>query len=338
MSIITMAARRSALTGKTGAVRALTLACAVAVLAVAGCGRANEEKADGQTTGQVVARVNGTEITTLQVSAAVAQLGVPANADLKPIREQVVRSLVDQEILRQAGAAAGADKNPNVMQLLANTRAQIYAQVAVENATRNVNAASTQDVDAFLAANPDMFGRREFFIFETVAAPSAQVTDAVFTQLQTVDAIDQAVGILQAANIPNQFSSFSSYSNQLDPRFLEELLKLPPGESFIVRDQATVTFTRIVSRRAAPLTGGDAREVAQAMRDAVKRQEAQVAFVEAQRKAAKVEFLGEYASLTITPAAPAPAAGASPTSPPAAATPPGAPPAAPKAGAAPKAP
>jgi hypothetical protein len=152
-----------------------------------------------------------------------------------------------------------------------------------------------------------------------------------------VDAIDQAVGILQAANIPNQFSSFSSYSNQLDPRFLEQLLKLPPGESFIVRDQAAVTFTRIVSRRAAPLTGGEAREVAQAMRDAVKRQEAQVAFVEAQRKAAKVEFLGEYASLTITPAAPVPAAGASPASP-AAATPPGAQPPAPKAGAAPKAP
>lgn len=321
----------------TGAIRALSIACLVSVLAVASCGRANDEKADGRSGGQVVARVNGTEITTLQVSSAVAQLGAPANADLKPIREQIVRSLVEQEILRQAGVAAGADKNPNVMQAIANARAQLFAQVAVENAVRNVSAASAQDVDAFLAANPNMFGRREFFIFETVAAPSDRVNDAVFKQLQTVDDIGAAVSILNAAEIPNQFSSFSSYSNQLDPRFLEQLLKLPPGESFIIRDQAAVTFTRIVSRRSAPLTGGDAREVAQAMRDAVKRQEAQVAFLEAQRKAAKVEFVGEYSALTLVPPAPAaaatPAAGASPVNPPAQAAP-----AAATGGAAPKAP
>jgi peptidyl-prolyl cis-trans isomerase C len=301
--------------------RALASAGALAIFFLAGCGQAGSEEKDKTQTGQVVARVNNTEITTHQINTMLAQVGAPQGADMKAIRENILRGLVDAEMLRQAGAEAGAGRDPLVIQSVRNAESSIIGQFGVGRAVRDAEPATQGEVEAFLRDNPNMFAQREFFIFETIVAPSAQVTPEVFKQLQGVDDLNAATKILNDRRIPNELSSFASYSNNLDGRFLEQLLKLPPGESFIIRDGTGMTFTRIVSRRLAPLTGQAASNTAQQMLDELKRQQAASRYVEAQRKAAKIEYLGEYAALAKAPApgAAGPQTGASPTNRPAAA-------------------
>jgi len=99
------------------------------VALVAGCG----DKKDGATTGgappaQVAAKVNGTELTVSQVDFALQRNPNLDKAQMKTASLQVVRFLVEQEVLAQKALGDKLDSDPKVMQALDAARRQILAE------------------------------------------------------------------------------------------------------------------------------------------------------------------------------------------------------------------
>ena len=65
----------------------------LAVSAVAGCG--SKDKADSKVKTQVVAKVNGSEITVHQINFAMQRMGPQNEAQAKEASKQVLRGLVE---------------------------------------------------------------------------------------------------------------------------------------------------------------------------------------------------------------------------------------------------
>ena len=96
---------------------------------IVGCG----DKKDGAATGekaatQVVARVNGTELTTHQVNYALQRVPNLDKDQTKAASLQVVRNLVNQEVIAQKALSDKLDRDPAVVQALDAARRQILAE------------------------------------------------------------------------------------------------------------------------------------------------------------------------------------------------------------------
>src|SRR5512139_4330043 len=92
----------------------LYLPLLVAALVV-GCGDKKDEAAEDKKPTQVAAKVNGTELTVSQVNFALQRIPNLDKDQSKAASLQVVRNLVDQEVLAQKATVDKLDRDPAVM-------------------------------------------------------------------------------------------------------------------------------------------------------------------------------------------------------------------------------
>ena len=109
--------------------RSITKLCLPLLIAAlaAGCGGKKDEATGEKAATEVAAKVNGTELTTLQVNYALQRIPNLDKEQAKAASLQVVRNLVDQEVIAQKALADKLDRDPAVVQALDAARRQILA-------------------------------------------------------------------------------------------------------------------------------------------------------------------------------------------------------------------
>src|SRR5882724_11602299 len=91
----------------------------VALLAVTlGCGRDSKSAAATQ----VLAKVNGDEISVHQLNDRLSQVQIPTDVDATAVRKQVLESLIDEQLLVQRAMADKVDRDPQVLQAIERTK------------------------------------------------------------------------------------------------------------------------------------------------------------------------------------------------------------------------
>src|SRR5205807_8952586 len=94
------------------------------------CGKADVKKAPGQ----VVAKVNGDEISVHQINNAIARSNDIAPDEAKQAAVQTLERIIDQELLVQKALKNKLDRDPKVMKAIEDAKRQILAQAYVERA------------------------------------------------------------------------------------------------------------------------------------------------------------------------------------------------------------
>ena len=97
------------------------IALASVSLTIAGC----QKKAEGQ----VVAVVNGEEITLTELNAEISELNVPESADKELVRSRVLQRMVDRRLLVQAAKEAGLDRDPEYLTQERRMREQLLVNM-----------------------------------------------------------------------------------------------------------------------------------------------------------------------------------------------------------------
>ena len=111
---------------------------------------------------QVVAKVNGDEITVHQINGEMRRLQVPV-ANPQVVAKKMLESLIDRQLLVQEAIKLNLDRTPEVVQLVDAARAQIYAQAYLARKVSALGAATDKDVQQFMAEHPEVFSRRKVF-------------------------------------------------------------------------------------------------------------------------------------------------------------------------------
>jgi EpsD family peptidyl-prolyl cis-trans isomerase len=100
-------------------------------LGLAGCGDKNEDKAAAP----LAAKVNDDAITVQQLNHEVAKLGNLGPEQAKNAANQVLKSMVDQQILVLKAIEDKVDQDPQVVMSLEAARRQILAQAYLQKLT-----------------------------------------------------------------------------------------------------------------------------------------------------------------------------------------------------------
>lgn len=294
-----------------------------AALMLSGCDQVKRlAGGGGAPKGQVVATVDGEEITALELRAELGGFGSRDPAVLKAAQQQALQRIILRRVLAQQAKKDKLDKTPDFAVQMKRGEENLLAQLYQRKLVSGVSPPTRQEAEAYVASHPDQFANRQIYVVDQVIAAPNKITPDRFRPLST---LDQVKALLDQENVQYQTNTATIDTIQTNPGFVAQLKKLPPGEVFVIPQRGSLTFNQITATRTVPFVGEMAANYAM---QALRQQRAQESVgkkIEGMRKAAEKSIVYNEgfkppppAAKAAAPAAKTPAAAAAPSAPPAA--------------------
>lgn len=268
------------------------LAMAV-VLSFVGCGDKKEGAEKAAT--QVAAKVNGDEITVHQLNFELSKLGNLSPEQAKQAANQVLKSMVDQQLMVQKAVADKVDRDPQVVQTLEAARRQILAQALIQKMTANQAAPTDAELADYYTQHPALFAERRIYRLQEI---NVQVTpdnvDAVKARLQQTKNLGDFVDWLKAENIPARAGQSTKTAEQLPLELLPRVHALKDGQALTFSAPGALNILVVVNSQTQPLTQEQAKPMIERYLGNAKKREVAEAELKKLKEAAKVEYLGDY--------------------------------------------
>jgi EpsD family peptidyl-prolyl cis-trans isomerase len=241
---------------------------------------------DRKPQGQVVATVNGDEITRQQINELISNSGTVSPARRQELQNDALAQLVNRELLVQAAKARKIDKSPEYLTAVRQASDAIAIQMLQQDIVQSVHTPLDMDISQFIAQNPARFDQREILTVDQIRAPDAVLKTAWFAAAKSLDDV--------AAHLKQDGTQFERTTRQLDttslPPAILAKVKAAGSEPLGFSANGVATINVVVNRTPAPLIGDDAHEAALAL---MRRQSAEQALkhnVDILKSTAKVEY------------------------------------------------
>lgn len=225
---------------------------------LAGCSDSGEAQLEK---GQVLATVDGKDVTVHELNAELQGVNLPSGEQRKAVEQAALQQVVQRRILADIAREQGLDKTPGFLIQQKRAEETILAQLLQSKMASSVKKPTTQDVDTFIAQNPQLFAERKIFTVDQIQfeAPKNAQQLAAYQPLKTMDEVE--------AQIKKDGFRYRRAPAQLDvatanPELVQQVLKLPAGEIFIIPAGQAFVANRITGERTEPLTGDPARQLA----------------------------------------------------------------------------
>jgi EpsD family peptidyl-prolyl cis-trans isomerase len=261
-----------------------------ALLTITGC-----DRGDGATS--LAAKVNGGEIPVAQISFVLARGGGASDEQMKKAGPQALESLIDQHLLVEKALENKLDREMQTAQALAAARRQVLAQAHMDKAMSASLKPAPEQIQAFYDENPLLFSQRRIFRFQELgAAVPDERFDEVKRIAQKAKTLAQIGNWLTAQNIPFKAIDSTKAAEELPMELLPNVAKMNDGQIAVLRAPGRIAILQLAQSQPAPLDVQHATlQIEQYLMNA-KRMEVAKAELKKLREAAKIEYVGEFAS------------------------------------------
>lgn len=269
---------------------------------VAGCG----SKAP---TGQVVANVNGDEVTLTELNAELATMQIPAGADKKLVQNAALERIIERKLLAKAARQDGLDQNPEFIVRRQQMEDALLVQLLAKKISNGVKAPAAGAIDKFMTDNSNMFAARTIYAVDQLQFDAPKRQDYL-KQLAEAHSMDDVVKVLDSNGIKYQRGNAQMDSAVVPAAMMAQIQKVPAGEPFVVPMGPKVAVSVITGSKPAPMTGDTVRPYAvNAVRNAElgKLLQARLA---SERAQAKIEYQPGFSAPPAPGATPKPVASA----------------------------
>jgi len=231
----------------------LFVGTATILLMAGGC----QKKASGQ----VVAVVNGDEITQQELNTELQGASIPASADKKKVMAQALQGLVERKLLVQQAKADGIDKSPEYLNQVRRAQDELLLRMLGAKAAKNVSIPDDAAVAKFIADNPTLFGGRKHFALDQLAFPMS-ADQKTLQELQPAHTLDAIAAVLSAHNVPFARGKGELDSAAIPPDTAQKIATLPAGEPFIVPQNGRYIASVVTGVTAQPTPDEQAKPAA----------------------------------------------------------------------------
>lgn len=261
--------------------------------------------------GQVVAVVNGEEITQQQLNAELNGAQLQPGADKKAVMAQLLQRVVDRTLLVQQAKADGLDQSPAYLEQARRQQEALLVNMLAGKMAKNIALPDNSAVSSFISGNPTMFAGRKRYTLDQIVFP--QPSDMTLVkELQPAHSLEAIATILTAKGVQFQRGNGQVDSGMLPPEVAARIAALPAGEPFLIPDNGRLVASVIKSAEPVATPEDQAKPAAlnvlrqQALAEAMRKQVAK------SRAAAKIEYQPGFAPPPGSTPGAAPAAGTAP--------------------------
>ena len=288
----------------------LYLPLLIAALA-AGCGDKKDEMSAQKAPTQVAAKVNGTELTAQQVSYALQRIPNLDKDQTKAASLQIVRNLVDQEVIAQKAVTDKLDSDPQVVQELDAARRQILADAYMSRKLGEPTEPTDAEVSEYFDKHPELFAKRKIYRLQEISIKAPQDKhEAIRARLNASKNLNEFAAWLKSENYPVKAAQGVKAAEQLPLEMLPKLAQMPEGQAMVANVPEGLLVIVVAGAQVQPVTLEQAKPAIARVLQTQARQKAAKAELDALKAAAKIEYVGEFADAGKQQAAPAADSGA----------------------------
>ena len=258
--------------------------------------------------GQVLAVVDGHEVTTAQFNLLLAGVPNEAARNNHAIQAAAAKELIDETLLMSEAERAGLDKDPNVTRQIDRARRSVLASAYVHQIAPS-GPISPADVEAFYNAHPWYFSERRHYVITDAPVSGGAEVERFLPAFNAPNAkLDDVLAQMKAAGIDVTTKQAPVNADQLPDEMAKQMAKMSAGDNFTFRIGPVRHFGRVDSIEPSPVPLAAVRDkivpVLQQKRlaDAVK---AKVDALRAQRKIEMGEVGKQIMAAANTPNSPA---------------------------------
>jgi EpsD family peptidyl-prolyl cis-trans isomerase len=215
-------------------------------------------------TGQVVATVNGKEITRTEMEAELAGVNAPDAKSRKTAEQQALQMVVVRTVLASEARKEQLDKTPDFTLQQKRLTDNLLAQTLQNKLANSVPAPSDEEAQRFITDHPDIFAQRKIFVVDTIRM--ARPTDPnLIKGLQPLKTLPDVDAYLTANHIEHARTSGNIDAVGADPRLVDAIVKLPPGEVFLYPANGVLLVNQVRETHVVPFQGDQAQKYALAL-------------------------------------------------------------------------
>ncbi|RVT90162.1 SurA N-terminal domain-containing protein [Sphingomonas crocodyli] len=258
---------------------------AVASLSLAGC----EDKPDGQ----VIATVNGEEITRPELNAILSTVTPDEKQDAKTLQNLVLDDMIQKRLLAQAAKEEGLDRSQDYLLRSRAANQALLIDAYGKKLLSGVSKPYDADVEAYMRANPWRFSQRIVYRMDQIRIGLGDFRPEL---VDGAARLDDVASRLESQGIAFQRGGITADSATFTKSDFDKINALQPGEVFKVPQAGMMLVSAVVQRQPSPLEGEKALQVArnllqtEAGRDTLKNR------VAALKKSANIEYQPGFAA------------------------------------------
>lgn len=270
---------------------ALLAVSLVTISLLTSCSKNEAGKSDVKA-GQSIVRVNDDEITIHQLNLEMQRANIQP-AQQEEASKQIVKSLVDRQILVQEAVKAKLDRNPNVLQAIESAKAQILAQAYLETKVP-VSQPTDAEVVEYRTQHPEIFANRKVYVMDeasfVVDAANVQPVQALSQVAKTVEDV---TAWLDAHQIKYNRSTAAHAAETVPAELLEKLSKMVIGDLIFINGNGRTLVGRMIEIKDMPISDKDAKPLVERILSGEKRKKMAESELSRLRSMAKIEYLNK---------------------------------------------
>lgn len=242
--------------------KSFTAALMLGTALLSACG---DKKGGGELEkGQVVATVNGNDVTVHELNAELQGANLPQNLNAdqkKQVEQGALQQVVNRRILADIARERGLDKTP--MFLLQTKRAEetILVQMLQRQMSSSVKQPSQTDIATFIAQNPDLFAERKIFTVDQIQFQAPR-DPRILQKYQPLKTMAEVEAMLKQDGLQYRRAPATLDVARANPQLAEQVLKMNREDIFIIPAGQIMVANLITDTKVQPLTGAEAQQLA----------------------------------------------------------------------------
>lgn len=271
------------------------LVVGLVVLGLVGCSEQEAESKAQET--QVVAIVNGEELTVHQVNDVLRKSKISADVDRKDAANEILDKLIEQTVVYQAAIEQGLSRDPDVVSAIELAKVNVLNKAYLSKRIQKDIKIPESDVQQYFDDNAYLFGERRLFNYALLrikATPEKQ--EEFINKIKLLNDFGAFKRFLDVEGAVYSESTELVSSEKMNEQLLGPMYALKSNDiGFLaLSDGLLVIHLNVVVEQPVPFA--KAKPMINAFLQNQKQQELLKGIVEHLKSQAEVEYIGEYSA------------------------------------------
>ncbi len=263
-----------------------------ALLLVVGMGLSACSKEKGG--GQSLARVNGEDITMLQVNDELAHANIPVDQQ-QDASKKILESLIDRQIIVDEAMREKIDRSPGVLQAIERAKANIIQQAYLEKVVSKVEKPTTTEMSDYFHNHPEIFGNGKLYHMNSLLIAGKDMDDKLKSELASTKSLEEIATWMTDHNVHYARGVASRTTMNMPPEMAARLMTMHAGQMFVVNEGGNSMIVSIADIKDNPIAFEDAAPAIEQYFKVKNTKEAVDTEVKHLRSLAKIEYLNASA-------------------------------------------
>lgn len=202
--------------------------------------------------GQVVAVVNGDEITMQELNAELGQMQLAEGTATQEARNRALDNIVTRHLLANLARDGGIENDPEYILRSQQLNEALLVQMLASKTAQDVGEPTQAEIQKFVAGNPQMFADRAILTVDQIRFPTP-ARDNYIAALRPAQSMAEVVATLNRLGIRFERGTGQIDTSSVPEEMYRQINRVGSDEPFVIPGPNGVTVSQIVSSRQAPV-------------------------------------------------------------------------------------